>query len=122
MLTKEQKIEALELSIVKWSAIVENGWDNYSEGLYTFLAKKFSQFDGNCPLCEMYSGRWDIDPKCYCDGEKCPLYDKTGLTCFGNGSPFKNWLTSQHKSRRQAEAKVILEILKEYLEKLKNEN
>ena len=122
MLTKKQKIEALELSIIKWKAIIENGWDNYSDELYKFLADHFSQFYGNCPLCEMYSGLSSEDSKCCCDNEKCPLYDKTGLTCFDSGSPFKNWLTSQHKYRRQAEAKVILEILKEYLEKLKNED
>lgn len=121
MLTKEQKIEALELSIVKWSAIVENGWDNCSDELYNFFKeKKFNRFHGNCPLCEMYDGV--LDHSCSCNGEKCPLYDKVGLTCLDNGSPFKNWLTSQHKRRRKEEAKAILAILKEYLEKLKNED
>ena len=122
MLTKKQKIEALELSIIKWKAIIENGWDNYSDELYKFLADHFSQFYGNCPLCEMYSGLSSEDSKCCCDNEKCPLYDKTGLTCFDSGSPFKNWLTSKRKLRRRKEAVVILEIIKEYLEKLKNED
>jgi hypothetical protein len=107
------KRKALELTEELWRYMEETGSDRKSSWPGW---KKYDDMEFPCFLCE-YDERDGGDIAC----THCPLYGKWAgyLTCDVRNAPFNNWCRAQTKEEGQATSKVIADLCRDELLRLK---
>jgi transcription elongation factor Elf1 len=118
-LNKLTEEKAIELAIVKWKYIVDNG------GSTLFLRPHHPElvvFEDNCALCEhdkltRLKKKTKRNKKC----ENCILYKHTGYDCFSPISHYGEWKDSRSVEDAKSMLNVLLEIQKNEKEKKKDQ-